>query len=117
MQDDVAREFGFPGAHDTGLQRVAWFDCLITNWMGDLGMLAAIDVRLERPMLHADTAWLRGEVTGLVRDNARTYASLALLCENQRGERIAGGTARVELPSRDFDVIQPGLRVPEWARA
>ena len=114
LQDDVAREFGFPAAHDTGLQRVAWFECMITNWMGDLGMLTMLDVRLERPMLHADTAWLRGEVAAVVREGSRTYADLSLVCDNQRGEPIARGTARVELPSRDFSVTQPGLRIPDW---
>lgn len=115
QQDGPAQEFGFPLAHDTGIQRVAWLECLVTNWMGDLAMLTMLDVRLERPMLHADTAWLRGEVSKLSREGARALATLSLVCENQRGEVSARGTARVELPSRDFAVTQPGLQVPTWA--
>lgn len=114
QQDGPAQAFGFPLAHDTGIQRVAWLECLVTNWMGDLAMLTMLDVRLERPMLHADTAWLRGEVAGLAREGSRAVARLSLVCENQRGEVIARGTARVELLSRDFAVTQPGLRVPDW---
>ena len=117
QQDVVARAFGFPLAHDTGIQRVAWLECMITNWMGDLAMLTMLDVRLELPMLHADTAWLLGEVAAVSIENGRALAELKVRCENQRGERIASGTAKVELPSRNFAVTQPGLKVPEWLKA
>ena len=109
LMDDVAREFGFPCAHDTGLQRIAWLECLTTNWMGDVAMLRRLDVRLHRPFLHADTAWLRGQVTGTRIERRRALARLSLACVNQREEVVASGTADVELPSRDFDVLQPGL--------
>jgi acyl dehydratase len=111
LLDKVAQEFGFPIAHDTGLQRVAWLECLITNWMGDLAMLRKVDVRLTRPFLHADTAWLKGEVARTEVVDRRALVHLTLTCENQRREVVATGTAVVELPSRDFDVLQPGLVV------
>lgn len=107
--DKVAHEFGFPAAHDTGLQRVAWLECLITNWMGDLAVLRSLQVRLTRPFIHADTAWLRGEVTGLTLEDGRPIANLTVHCENQRGEVTATGAARVELPSKGFEAPQPGL--------
>lgn len=109
LMDDVAREFGFPCAHDSGLQRVAWLECLVTNWMGDIAMLRRLDVRLTVPFLHADTAWLRGEVTATRIERRRALATLALTCVNQRDEVVATGTADVELPARDFEVIQPGM--------
>jgi hypothetical protein len=68
-------------------------------------------------MLHADTAWLLGEVAAVSIENGRAVAELKVRCENQRGERIASGTAKVELPSRNFAVTQPGLKVPEWLKA
>src|SRR5690606_17838089 len=39
VKDAVAQEFGFPAAHDSGFQRVAWIDNLITNWAGDLAFI------------------------------------------------------------------------------
>jgi acyl dehydratase len=111
LLDKVAHEFGFPCAHDTGLQRVAWMEMLVTNWMGDIAMLRSIDVRLDVPFLHADTAWLTGRVTETAISDRRAYAVLSLMCANQRGEAVATGTAVVELPSRSFDVLQPGLVV------
>ena len=113
LLDAPAREFGFPTAHDTGLQRVSWFDCLVTNWMGDLAMLRRLDVRLTRPFLHADTAWLTGEVTGTRWEASRPRTLLSLTCHNQRGEVVATATAEVELPSRSFEVPQPGLVLAE----
>lgn len=111
--DKVAQEFGFPAAHDTGLQRVAWLECLVTNWMGDLAMLRKLDVRLTRPFLHADTAWLRGEVAGKRIVEDRPVVTLSVRCENQRGEVVASGSAEVEPPSRYFDAPQPGL-IEDW---
>ncbi len=111
LLDKVAREFGFPCAHDTGLQRVSWMEMLVTNWMGDLAMLRKLDVRLHAPFLHADTAWLTGTVTGTGVTDRRAHATLALDCANQRGETVASGTAVVELPARSFEPLQPGLVV------
>ena len=109
LVDEPALEFGFPGAHDSGLQRVAWLECLVTNWMGDLGFLRKIDVRLERPFLHADTAWLTGNVRETVVRGTDAIAVIDIDCTNQRGEVVAGGSAEVQLPARDFHISQPGL--------
>jgi len=35
LDDSVARRFGFPAAHDTGVQRICWLGSLLTNWMSD----------------------------------------------------------------------------------
>ena len=52
IKDSVAREFGFPFAHDTGIQRVCWLENMVTNWMSNLGFLSSLKVRLVRPQLH-----------------------------------------------------------------
>lgn len=113
LLDKVAHEFGFPAAHDTGLQRVAWFECLVTNWMGDLAVLRRLDVRLTRPFLHADTAWLTGTISGSNWKGGTPRTEIALACRNQRGEVVATGSAEVELPSRSFSVPQPALVLAE----
>ena len=79
--------------------------------MGDLAMLRRLDVRLTAPFLHADTAWLRGEVVDKQIADRRATVELTLRCENQRGEIVASGSAEVEVPSNDFAVLQPGLVV------
>lgn len=115
LLDAPAQEFGFPTAHDTGLQRVAWLELLITNWMGDLAFLRRLDVRLTRPFLHADTAWLSGRVTSKRWIARQPRVEVAVEVANQRGEVTALGTAEVELPCKDFDVPQPGLIMTEGA--
>jgi hypothetical protein len=109
LEDAPAKEFGFPCAHDTGLQRVAWLEMLVTNWMGDLALLRRLNVRLHRPMLHADTAWLAGEVTAKRAQHGAAIVEVAVRCVNQRGEITASGHAEAEMPARSFDLREPGL--------
>lgn len=113
LRDATAREFGFPAAHDSGMQRVAWLDCLITNWMSDLAFLRRLDVRLMRPVIHGDTNWCRGEVTEKRWEQGRPLVDLSVRCVNQNGEITAAGTATVELLSHDVHVDPPCLIQPE----
>jgi len=103
IKDSVAQEFGFPFAHDTGIQRVCWLENMVTNWISNLGFLQGLKVRLVRPNFIYDTTWCRGRVTGKsVKDGVHTV-ELELRCENQVGEITARGSAEVSLVSRDVD--------------
>jgi acyl dehydratase len=93
----LARAVGVPGPYDYGPERVAWLGNLVTNWMGDEGVLAGLHVKVLRHNLIGDTTWCRGEVTGKA-PGGRVH--LALRAENQRGELTASGTATVVLPAR-----------------
>jgi hypothetical protein len=55
---------GVPGAYDYGPERVSWLGHLVTNWMGDAGVLRRLNVQVQRHNLIGDTTWCRGEVTG-----------------------------------------------------
>jgi acyl dehydratase len=92
----MARAVGVPGAYDYGPERVAWLGNLVTNWMGDEGVLARLHVKVLRHNLIGDTTWCRGEVTG---KESGGLVHLALRAENQRGELTASGTATVVLPA------------------
>jgi len=89
-----------PSAYDYGPERVAWLGHLVTNWMGDTGMLARLTVQVRRHNLIGDTTWCRGIVTGRVLSEGRGEVTLGLSAVNQRGETIAGGQAVVVLPRR-----------------
>ncbi len=99
IRDEVAQAFGFPFAHDSGIDRISWVGNLITNWMGDLGSLRRLSVDLLLPNFYGDVTWCRGRVTGLRKDDGLYLADLEVWCENQRGEITAGGSATVDLPS------------------
>ncbi len=100
LDRNVARLFGFPDAHDCGLDRIAWCASLLTNWAGDHGSLRSLDVRLTLPNIHRDATWCFGRVDRAWTDGVRALVSVELWCENQLGEITARGSAHVELPSR-----------------
>ena len=100
LRDDVAQMFGFPFAHDSGIDRISWVANLITNWMGDRGFLKSLSVTLTLPNVYGDVTWCRGLVTRTYRLEGDPLADLELWCENQRGQQTAHGRATVALPCR-----------------
>jgi acyl dehydratase len=98
--DALARAVGVPAAYDYGPERVAWLGHLVTNWMGDAGMLARLAVQVRRHNLIGDTTWCRGTVTGRALVQDRGEVTLGLTAVNQRGETTAVGEAVVVLPRR-----------------
>jgi acyl dehydratase len=95
--ETLARAVGVPGAYDYGPERVAWLGHLVTQWMGDAGLLKSLAVQVRRHNLIGDTTWCRGSVRAR---GAPGEVTLALEAVNQRGETIAVGEATVELPRR-----------------
>jgi acyl dehydratase len=89
-----------PAAYDYGPERVAWLGHLVTNWMGDGGLLARLTVQVRRHNLIGDTTWCRGTVSDRALVHDRGEVTLALAAINQRGETIAAGEAVVVLPRR-----------------
>ncbi len=112
VKDSVAQAFGFPFAHDSGIQRVCWLENLVTNWMSNLGFLESLKVRLVRPNFIYDTTWCRGRVVGKGVEDAKHRVELEVWCENQRGEVTARGSAAVALVSRQVDIFPPFVHFP-----
>jgi acyl dehydratase len=117
VRDEVAQEFGFPMAHDTGSQRVAWIENCVSNWAGDFSFVHELDVTLHRPCFRGDTTWVSGQVTGKRRvgrpPQERFEVTCALTAVNQRGEVTASGEAVVQAVSKEVDTIPPVLQLPE----
>jgi len=112
IKDSVAQVFGFPFAHDSGIQRVCWLENLVTNWTSNLGFLESLKVRLVRPNFFYDTTWCRGRVKDKSTQDGKYLTELEVWCENQWGETTATGSATVALPSRQVDVHPPFVRFP-----
>ncbi|MCB1464445.1 MAG: MaoC family dehydratase N-terminal domain-containing protein [Nitratireductor sp.] len=99
----LAAEIGMPAPYDYGAQRGAWGTHLVTNWAGDDGWVAEVDIQYRGMNFLGDTIWLSGEVVDKWR-GARTgtgYVETSIACINQRGENIMPGKAIVALPDRD----------------
>ncbi len=92
------RLLGLPGAYDLGLERCAWLCHLMTDWIGDDGLLTAIDVRYRRFNFMGDVTWCRGEVTEKFERDGKAYVRCALECRNQADAVTATAVSEAELP-------------------
>ena len=101
LRDDVAQAFGFPFAHDSGIDRISWLGNLLTNWMGDQGTLKKLSVRLTLPNIYGDVTWCRGKVIRKYQQDDQGLCDLEVWCDNQRGQQTALGTATLALPDKD----------------
>jgi len=99
IDDRVARRFGFPFAHDCGIDRISWIGTLLTNWMGDDGFLKRLEVRLLLPNIYGDVTWCRGRVARRFRRDEEALVECEVWCENQRRQVTARGRALISLPS------------------
>jgi acyl dehydratase len=99
----MAAEIGMPAPYDYGSQRGAWASHLMTNWAGDDGWVAEIDVQYRGMNFLGDTVWVKGAVTRKWRDavSGIGYVACSIQGVNQRGDTIMPGSAIVALPSRD----------------
>ena len=102
-RESVAKEVGVPGTYDYGPQRSAWVASMVTNWMGDAGVLKRIKTELRRFNTMGDTTWCKGKVIKKYIVDGYPLVDLEVWAENQRGEKtVTNGAATVILPSRDI---------------
>jgi acyl dehydratase len=105
--NDLARRVGVPAAYDYGPERISWIGTMLTNWIGDNGFLERLHVQIRRHNIIGDLTTCRATVTRVDPDTGEV--ELAVLAENQRGERTAVGEARVRLPSLARNETAPNL--------
>jgi acyl dehydratase len=93
----IARdELGMQGPYDNGPQRIGFMACCVTNWMGDDGFVAGLDVRIKLPVISGDTTFCKGRVVGKRSEDRRGLVDLQIWVENQLGQTTATGVAVVE---------------------
>jgi acyl dehydratase len=97
--DAFAQAIGAPAAFDYGPQRISWCGTLLTNWIGDAGLLRRLRVRNLRPNYHGDLVTLRGRVISIGDETPRDVR-VDLEGTNQLGEVVCDATATVRLPGR-----------------
>jgi acyl dehydratase len=97
---DLAQTRGMPRGFAFGAQRISWFAHLLSDWYGDDGQLAELNVRLRRPNLLGDVQWLSGSVTDSCVKEGIGQVTFSLDSRNQRGELTATATATALLRCR-----------------
>ncbi|MEJ8850145.1 FAS1-like dehydratase domain-containing protein [Variovorax rhizosphaerae] len=100
-RESVAKEVGVPGTYDYGPQRSAWMCSLVTNWMGDAGVIKRVRTEMRRFNIVGDTTFCKGKVVRKYLKDKTALVDIEIAAENQRGEVTTPGIATVALPSRD----------------
>ena len=81
-------------------QSMGYLAQLITNWMGQEGLLSKFQVSFHRVVEPGERLECRAVVTDTLALEDRHIIMLDTIMENQRGERLLQGTAEVVLPSK-----------------
>ncbi|MDY6838549.1 MAG: amino acid adenylation domain-containing protein [Thermodesulfobacteriota bacterium] len=89
---------GMSAPFDNGVMRFSWLSPLVTNWMGDNGLLKRLAVRIIAPNLYGDTTWYQGIVTKKNDTKSGTSLTVKITGINQVGITTTRGEAEVLLP-------------------
>lgn len=106
-----AQALGIPAPYDYGQMRAAWVSHLLTNWIGDDGWLAEMDLQMRGFNYHGDVHRCAGVVTA--KGGPGDVVDLDVSATSQRGEATTRGTAKVLLPSKETGAVT--LPVPDEA--
>ncbi|MDE3074053.1 MAG: MaoC family dehydratase N-terminal domain-containing protein [Chloroflexota bacterium] len=111
----MAAEIGMPAPYDYGSQRGAWSTHLFTNWQGDDGFLAEVEVTYRGMNFMGDTLRIKGQVVDKWRGakSGTGYVEIKMESINQRGDNIMPGRGVVALPSRENGPIDFPLDVEQ----
>jgi hypothetical protein len=105
-----AQALGIPAPYDYGQMRAAWVSHLLTNWIGDDGWLAELDLQMRGFNYHGDIHRCTGSVTAKGTGPGEPL-TLDVFATSQRDEATTKGTAKVLLPSRRTGAVT--LPVPD----
>ena len=98
----AANACGLPYPYDAAVQRNCWQIHLLTNWMGDHGWLQSCYAEYRKFVYFSDVVRLTGKVVKkYINGEGECCVDIETRAENQRGEDVMPGTARVLLPSRE----------------
>jgi len=117
-RESVAKQVGVPGTYDYGPQRTAWMATLVTNWMGDAGILKRLRTEYRRFNVMGDATWCKGHISRKYSKDGYPLVDIEIWGENQRGEITTPGIATVVLPSKSpefplrFDASTLDLMLP-----
>jgi len=99
-ESELAQMVGAPAAYDYGPERCSWVAHLVTNWIGDDGMLRKLRSEVRRHNPVGDTIFIDGEVSRKYEENDRKLVAFTLRGETQDGDLSVKGMAVAELPSK-----------------
>jgi hypothetical protein len=96
-----------PAPFDNGVMRFAWLSVMLTNWMGDEGVLKRLHVQIDQPLLYGDTTWYEATITGKINLGQGVLVQLKLTGANQLGQMNTIGEAELLLPITAAQAVTP----------
>jgi hypothetical protein len=102
----AARSSGISAPYDVGIQRHQWMFQLLTDWVGDHGLVTRCKAEYRGFNLLGDVTALQGTVIGKGHDEfGRSVVHLKIAGVNHLGEVTMPGEATVALPTRNNAVV------------
>ena len=99
MDDEAGRAAGYPSAFGQGNLQWSYLHDVVRQWMGDDGTIERITCSFRGANVKGQTVTAHGRVTGVVEHGGRRVVELDVWTENDAGEPLAPGTARVSFPA------------------
>ena len=99
---DFAQSQGLPGVIVHGALAGSFLCQLITDWIGEKGVISKLNCSYRGMNLPGDTLTCRGKVTNKRVVDDKCYLECESWVENPKGEKTVTGRAVVVLPSRGY---------------
>ena len=99
---DFARSQGLPGVIVHGALVGSFLCQLMTDWIGERGVISKFSCSYRGMNLPGDTLTCRGKVTNKRVVDDKCYLECESWVENPKGEKTVIGKAIVTLPSRGY---------------
>ena len=97
MDDEAGRAAGYPTAFGMGNLQWAYLHNLLRDWLGEHGRVVSLRCQFRAPNTKGMTVTARGVVTAIDEADGRRLAHLDVWTEGDEGQKLAPGTAVVEL--------------------
>ncbi len=97
---DVALAQNLPGVIIHGWVTASYLCQIITDWIGDEGMLKKFTVAFRGMLLPGQDVTIKGKVAKKFTEGKEHLVECEIWAENPKGEKTAPATALVSLPSK-----------------
>jgi acyl dehydratase len=98
MDDEAGREAGYDRAFGMGNLQGAYIHDMLRTWTGPEGRIVRVSCQFRAPALRDRMVRARGTVTGVERVGTELIVDLDIHTEDDDGNVLAPGTARVAVP-------------------
>ena|ERR1700722_6038709 len=98
MDDVAGREAGYDRAFGMGNLQWAYIHNMLRAWIGPAGRIVKVGCQFRAPALRDRMVRARGTVTAVERVGTEVIVDLEIHTEDDDGNVLAPGTARVALP-------------------